>query len=152
VTDLKTVESPDEMLLAMKDTDFKTTALLLKGDLSETVNQTYVLSSEAEITLVDSKTDHLTYEVNTPNPSFVVFSEMFYPKGWTAKIDGVSVPIYNVNYVLRGLTVSAQSKIIEFVFEPEVVRTGTTIRWITFILSILVTTVLGYFQYFRKTD
>jgi len=77
---------------------------------------------------------------------------MFYPKGWTAKIDGVSVPIYHVNYVLRGLSVSAQSKIIEFVFEPEVVRRGTTIRWITFILFILVTTVLGYFQYFRKTD
>jgi len=152
VTDLKTVDSPDEMLLAMKNADFKTTALLLKDDLSETYNKTYVHSSEAEITLVDSKPDHLTYKVNTPNPAFVVFSEMFYPKGWTAKIDGVSVPIYHVNYVLRGLSVSAQSKIIEFVFEPEVVRRGTTIRWITFILFILVTTVLGYFQYFRKTD
>ncbi len=152
VTDLKTFDSPDEMLLAMKNTDFKTTALLLKDDLSETCNKTYVHSSEAEITLVDSKPDHLTYKVNTPNPAFVVFSEMFYPKGWTAKIDGVSVPIYHVNYVLRGLSVSAQSKIIEFVFEPEVVRRGTTIRWITFILFILVTTVLGYFQYFRKTD
>jgi len=152
VSDLKTAENADDLLSEMKNTNFKTTALILKEDLIEGVNPTYNISPKAEIRLVNSKPDHLIYEVSNPTTAFIVFSEMFYPNGWKAKIDGVSVPIYNVNYVLRGLAVPAHASEIEFVFEPDVVKKGTQLRWISLFLFTIVISALGYFQYFRKTD
>jgi uncharacterized membrane protein YfhO len=77
---------------------------------------------------------------------------MFYPKGWKATIDGVPSSIFNVNYVLRGLSIPANSTQIEFRFEPEVIKNGTIIRWASFLIFLIGITILGYFQYFKKTS
>ena len=77
---------------------------------------------------------------------------MYYPKGWKATIDGVEASIINVNYVLRGLHIPSNSSQIEFRFEPEVIVKGTLLRWISFVIFLIVIITLGYFQYFKKTS
>ena len=77
---------------------------------------------------------------------------MYYPYGWKATIDGVEAPIINVNYVLRGLHIPSNSSQIEFRFEPEVIVKGTLLRWISFVIFLIVIITLGYFQYFKKTS
>ena len=73
---------------------------------------------------------------------------MYYEKGWKATIDGKEAKIYNVNYVLRGLEIPAGKHTIEFKFEPQVVKTGSTIALISTLLMLL-TIGLGIF-YWRK--
>ena len=58
--------------------------------------------------------------------------------------------IYNVNYVLRGLKIPAGKHKIEFKFEPQVVKTGSTISLISTLL-LLITIGLGVF-YWRKQN
>ena len=79
-----------------------------------------------------------------------MFSEMYYEKGWKATIEGKDAEILNVNYVLRGLEIPAGKHTIEFKFEPEVVKTGSTIALISTLL-MLIAIGLGFF-YWRKQN
>ena len=66
-----------------------------------------------------------------------VFSEMYYPHGWKATIDGKEVPIYQVDYALRALSVPAGNHQIRFAFEPEVVNIGSKIALVGYSLLAL---------------
>jgi uncharacterized membrane protein YfhO len=73
------------------------------------------------------KANELVYESDSKNAEFAVFSEIYYPKGWNAYVDGQLSPHMGVNYILRGMPVPAGKHKIEFKFEPQVYKTGNTI-------------------------
>ena len=79
-----------------------------------------------------------------------MFSEVYYPYGWKATIDGKEVPIARVNYVLRALEVPAGEHNIEFRFEPSSFVIGDRISMIIGIISILI--VLYGIYYFWKAN
>lgn len=49
--------------------------------------------------------------------TFLVLTEMFYP-GWTARVDGVQVPLYCANYAFRGVPLGPGKHEVVFVFQP----------------------------------
>lgn len=61
----------------------------------------------------------LTYHTHSRNGGVAVFSEVYFPWGWTATVDGQEVPISRVNYVLRGLRIPAGDHTVAFRFEPK---------------------------------
>ena len=69
----------------------------------------------------------------------VVFSEIYYPKGWHAFIDGKETTILRADYVLRALEVPQGKHIIEFKFEPSAYRVGNKITLASSWLVLLVT-------------
>jgi hypothetical protein len=75
--------------------------------------------STASIRLTDYEPNHLIYEYQSRKPQLVVFSEIFYDKGWNAYIDGELTPHIRANYVLRAMEVPAGKHEIVFRFEPE---------------------------------
>lgn len=77
-----------------------------------------------------------------------LFSEMYYANGWNAYIDGRQVPHFEANYAIRGLKVPAGKHVIEFKFEPQVVKTGSTIALISTLLMLAL--VVAGVYYWRK--
>lgn len=67
--------------------------------------------------------DKLSYNASSARGGVAVFSEVYFPDGWQATIDGKPAEIGRVNYVLRALNVPAGKHHIEFVFAPEAVET-----------------------------
>jgi uncharacterized membrane protein YfhO len=63
---------------------------------------------------------------------------MYYKNGWNAYIDGKKVAHLQANYVLRALPIPAGKHSIEFKFEPQVVKTGSTITLVSSIGMILL--------------
>jgi uncharacterized membrane protein YfhO len=88
--------------------------------------------------LLKHQPNHLKYNSYNSKGGFAVFSENYYKNGWIATIDGKEAKIYLVNYVLRGLQIPAGKHTIEFKFEPQVVKTGSTIALISSIGMLLL--------------
>lgn len=78
-------------------------------------------NSQVKITQYNARKINL--ETDTTAPSFLVLSEIYY-RGWDARIDGVKVPVYRVNHVLRGLALPVGKHQIEFVYRAPSLKTG----------------------------
>ena len=127
VKELVEVGSADEELLALKDFDERNTAILNTAKFPNINRTSFQTDSSSTISLTDYKPNHLTYKSSNPNAGVAVFSEMYYPHGWNAYIDGELKDHFRVNYVLRALKVPAGEHTIAFKFEPTVVEKGSKI-------------------------
>ncbi|WP_456440796.1 YfhO family protein [Psychroserpens sp.] len=117
---------------------------------SEVLNsKQFSVDSIANIRLTDHKPNQLKYSSTNSRDGFAVFSEMYYGKGWQAYLDGKEVPHQRVNYVLRGLGVPSGNHNIEFKFEPQVVKTGSSIALASSILFGLLL-LGGLFMEFKN--
>ncbi|UJH67161.1 YfhO family protein [Allomuricauda sp. SCSIO 65647] len=127
IENIKVVKSADEAIQALGAIDTKTTAVVNTQKYPRLVKTNYQVDSLAHAQLNDYRPNYLKYSTHNANDGFVVFSEMHYPHGWNAYLDGNLVEHYRVNYALRGLKVPAGEHEIEFKFEPEVVEMGSQI-------------------------
>lgn len=93
--------------------------------------------SASTIKMVKFDNDAIEYEANCNGPQFAVFSEIYYPVGWNAYLDGKKTGYCNTNYILRGMSVPAGKHTIKFVFEPASYKKGATIGYIASILILL---------------
>ena len=82
--------------------------------------------------------NRLTYHAQTQKGGVAVFSEVFFPWGWKATVDGKEAEIGRVNYVLRALNLPAGSHTIEFVFDPESIHVTDTMATISIIIIYLL--------------
>ena len=78
--------------------------------------------------------NRLTYAYHSGKERIAVFSEVFFPWGWHAEIDGHKADIGRVNYVLRAMRVPAGNHTISMVFDPESTRTTNTLAVISLCL------------------
>ena len=151
VSKVNVVNSADAEMKALDNLKTKEEATYLKPALSKGILLFETgKDSTSTIELTSYKPNDLKYVSNNSKNGFGVFSEIYYEKGWNATIDGKDAEIYNVNYVLRGLQIPAGKHTIEFKFEPQVVKTGSTIALISTVLMLL-TIGLGIF-YWRKQN
>ncbi len=100
--------------------------------------QQEVFDSAASVTLVDHNPNFLKYESQSGTDGFVVFSEIYYPKGWVATIDGKETEIVRANYILRALKVPAGKHTIEFKFQPKAYVVGNKITSVSSWLMLAV--------------
>lgn len=92
--------------------------------------------SAASIRLTKYGLNDLSYQSNNSQPGLAVFSDIYYPYGWEAYVDGKEVEILRANYVLRAIKVPAGPHKIEFHFRPQSFATGNKIALISSIVLI----------------
>lgn len=90
-------------------------ALVLKSEASKLTATNY--TGTGKISLVDFKPNKLVYDADVSGKQLAVFSELYYPVGWKAFVDGKEQPIVKVNYLLRGLELSNGKHKIEFKYD-----------------------------------
>ena len=105
-----------------------------------------------KIELVKNHPTNLIYNFDANEDQLLVFSEMYYPHGWSVKIDDQKAKIFPVNYVLRALRVPYGNHTIEFTFDPPVVRLGGSIRLVSLLIFILVVSCFGYQRFKKKIN
>lgn len=153
VKGIKFVANADEEMNALDNTDLKDTAVVetrYKNDIRETP----VYDSGASIRLVENLNDKINYKYSSATPQFAVFSEVYYPKGWNAYVDGKMANYVRTNYVLRGMYLPAGNHNIEFRFEPQSYSTGRMLSAIfnIAVYLIIIGAIVFYIRKNKKTD
>lgn len=147
VKQLKNVASADNEMKALKNFNSKDVAIFNKESTEKSMLKSdFIKDTLATIKLTKFKSNKLNYISKNKNEGFAVFSEMYYKNGWIATIDGKETPILRVNYVLRGISIPAGNHKIEFKFEPQIIKTGSTIALISSIIMALLVT-LGIYKF-----
>lgn len=85
------------------------------------------LDNSASIELTHYQANEIRYTSTNDNDGLAVFSEIHYPKGWHATIDGKKTDISRANYILRALWIPKGKHEIVFKFQPEIVAIGDKI-------------------------
>jgi hypothetical protein len=135
VTNLKKVNSPDEELNETVTNKDQKTAVV---DISKFPVEQASYSGSGSVQLTDYAANRLEYSANIAGDAFVVFSEIYYPEGWVATIDGIETDILRANYVLRALNVPDGQHTIVFEFRPRVYSYGNTATTISSILILMI--------------
>lgn len=147
VKNVQVVPNRVEALQALGTTNLKETAVVDASFSKNIVQPQWDSASSIKMTKFDN--DVMEYEANCNGPQFAVFSEIYYPLGWNAYIDGQKTEYCNVNYILRGLSIPKGKHAIKFVFEPASVKSGKNIMFIASIF-ILLALIGGLYMHFRK--
>jgi len=152
VDSLLVAPTADGVLESMKNMNFSNQAVVLKSEFPASLPVKYDSQMMTKIELINNHPTNLKYEFEASQEQLLVFSEMYYPDGWSAKIDQQTVNIFPINYVLRGLRVPSGKHNIEFTFDPSVVKTGVTIRLLTLLVFISILLFFGYQRFKEKSN
>lgn len=138
VTTYKTVANADSEMVAVRNFNPKTTAIVDRRFEAQLNGLQLRADSTASIKLTNYSPKELRYTSSCANEQLAVFSEIYYSDGWNAYIDGKKTDHFRADYVLRAMRVPAGKHIIEFKFEPEFYSKGETIARIGSILLLLL--------------
>ncbi len=142
-SEINSVESNQAELEELRTINTKTTATLNTTEFER------VPAGAGQIDLKSYQPNELIYDATMQQGGLGVFSEIYYPVGWTATIDGKEAEIIRVNYLLRGLNIPEGKHEVVFKFAPKS-YTATKTPMIIFQYLILAALVAGIFFTFKK--
>ncbi|MEO8112169.1 MAG: hypothetical protein ABI594_19115, partial [Ginsengibacter sp.] len=112
VKEIKYVDNADQEMQALDSTNLRDIAVVEKKFQAQ-IKQMPVPDSSASINLKQNLNDKIDYTFHSTTPQFAVLSEVYYPLGWNAFIDGQKADYVKTDYVLRGMFVPAGDHEIE---------------------------------------
>ena len=149
VDTLMVVNTANEESNALNHIDLHTTAVLDREFASYVEDFTPEHDPTAMVRLTKYTPRYIDYEYATSKPGTIVFSEIYYPYGWKATVDGKPVDIFRVNYMLRAINVPAGTHRIHMEFDPDSVKKGDTIAMVCIIIMYSIILLLIGFALFR---
>lgn len=130
---------PDEAqrLSAMKDEAFNPAhTAIVESSIAGTA-----MPDSSYARLLSSNLHSLSYDVYTNKDAYLVLSEVYYPAGWKAFLNGKELEIHPTNHVLRGLVIPAGKHTLELQMAPKSYPLSVRLSLAGLIITVLA--VLG---------
>ena len=119
--------------------------------LEEKPSESIEVPDSAYAKVISYAPEQIEYSVYTDKPALLVFSEIYYPKGWRALLDGEQdMKIYKTNHLLRSVVVPAGEHSIVFNFHPESYYLGLWISLVSLLLTYFYFLIVIVKNYHKK--
>jgi hypothetical protein len=151
VGDIQYVDNADAEMAALTDLDINNAAVADSKYKDVLGSGKQTVTSGDTIYLTSYSPNTLRYHANVAKGATGVFSEVYFPWGWHATIDGNDAQIGRVNYLLRALQIPAGKHEIVMTFDPQSIHTCSTIAYICIILIYLLC-FAGLFMAYKKCE
>jgi hypothetical protein len=150
--EIKQVATANEEIEAVSGSDLSFTAIVNEEFSSQIQNIKVSGPTHADdkIELKELRPNSLKYSSSSTEDRLAIFSEIWYPHGWEATIDGDKTEYIRANYLLRAMVVPAGQHEIEFIFAPKSLKTGQLLALISSILVLLLA-LAWLFQEYKKS-
>lgn len=112
------VDNADKEIAALNTLDVKTTAVVDKRFEDKLTGFSITPDSTATIELTEYKPNMLKYKSSAKSEQLAILSEMYYPNGWEAYIDGKPATHFCADWTLRAIRIPEGQHEIVFQFEP----------------------------------
>ena len=133
--------TPDEEIALVGSVDLRRQAVI--GADMPSVTAAPADSSDT-ITLVTYAPNELHYKYKASADRLAVFSEIYYPNGWTAQVDGTPVEVLRADWTLRAAVLPAGEHEVVMRFDPKSYRVGANVsRASSVTLLVLLLLALG---------
>nr|WP_315240239.1 YfhO family protein [uncultured Flavobacterium sp.] len=155
VSTVKLVNKPDDVMKALDHIDTKKVAVFNIHEHEGKFKSARLKKqwdTTGTIKVVEYKPNYIKYQSDNGKDGLAVFSEMYYKNGWNAYIDGQLTDHFPVDYVLRAMEIPGGKHTIEFKFEPQVIKTGSSITLASSIGMLLLLIGGIYFEKFFRKD
>ncbi len=99
--------------------------------------------------------NRLTYHARSAQGGVAVFSEVFFPWGWEATVDGTPAEIGRVDYLLRAIRIPAGEHTVEMRFDPRSLSVTDNVAKVAVILiyiALAAVIVIGVVRLRRKSE
>ena len=115
-----------------------------KAILEENLNAKIENPANSMVKLTKYNPNNIWFLVENEQASLFVVSEVYYPNGWKAYIDGKPTKIYKTNHVLRSIVIPKGKHEVKFIYTLDFAKVPYFISMFFIILSylLLLTTVL----------
>ena len=127
VSRVRTAPTADAEMAALGEIDPAVEAVIFDPEAPEGTVTEYARADSGRVELVYYSPNRLRYDVSAPAKGLAVFSEIWYPAGWKAFVDGNEVPVLRADYALRALMIEEGDHEVEFVFDPASFTVGRNI-------------------------
>lgn len=151
VNNVNWVDSPNKELDNIGIVDLAKTAVI-NNEFKELVQDKFTEPLQEDIIKQTYyKANKWVFEYETQGDRLAVLSEMYFPKGWSAKINGENIDLIRVNYDFFGLIVPKGKGEIIFEFYPPRLSLIDAIAFacITIILLLLVVAIFLRYRTFK---
>ncbi|MDE6333697.1 MAG: hypothetical protein K2L77_03520 [Muribaculaceae bacterium] len=145
VPSVRYVENADAEMAALASLDPRREAVADKRFADMLGNTAVSLAPGDTISLVSYTPNRMVYVSDTRTAATAVFSEIWFPWGWKAAVDGQPAELARVNYVLRAMHVPAGRHEITMTFDPDSIHvTGgiayacVTVIYILLLLALFI--------------
>ena len=135
------VDTNEDELFAIENTDVSKVALVHEEfkALVPDLRSEDSLSTESSVELVEYHPEGSIYSVSTESDGMLILSEVWYPEGWSATVDGEEVPLVRANYILRALPILAGDHDVVLSYNPPVAQRAGIIGGIgSFLLALFI--------------
>lgn len=129
--------SPNEEIALLGAVDLSKTAVIGE-DFAKWQEVKAGVSENDWIRLTEYAPNALSYEYETASPRTAVFSEIYYPDGWTATVDGGELELFRADWTLRAAELPAGKHSLTMVFQPESYALSSNISRASSICLILL--------------
>ena len=151
VSEIQVADNANQESDALNVVDLNEVAVIDKAFAPAAGNWHPGKAQDAVIELTSYSPKSIDYSVKTSRPGTVVFSEVYYPYGWKATLDGQKADYFRADYLLRAMNVPAGEHTINFTFDPDSVHKGNTLSVICIILIYLATALAAAFGIWKAT-
>ncbi len=130
------VDNPDDEMAALSAIDLRREAVAdrLFGDILGSASASVPGDTIFETSYAPNR---LTFHASLKSPAVAVFSEVYFPWGWKATVNGQPAEIARVNYVLRAISLPAGQSTVVMTFDPESIHTTDTLATVAIVLIYL---------------
>jgi hypothetical protein len=130
--------------------DPRSTAIV-RSDVAKALSQKQY-KGEGTVKMAKYAPNRLDYVVTSSDKGLAVFSEIYYPEGWTATVNGKPADIIRVDYLLRGVEVPKGKSKVVFTFDLPKYHSLNTLSLIASIITFLAVAAMLFWTIRKRKE